>query len=388
MRQTALPRVPPPVPSDPQALTAEWLTGTLRAAGVLRDARVVSPGIQPISPGRGMAGRVVRLHPAYDREETGAPRNLVAKFPSEQGPTRSLAGLLRLQEREQGAYTELAGRLGLPVPRLYAAVPGDGGFVLLLEDIGPAQEGDLLRGCSLDQAWSIVEQLACMHAAWWQAPDLDALSWLPSPNSAEVIDLMARHGRSAWAEFRHRFGAHMPGPILKLGAALSTDRSVLDRLARPPWTLVHGDMRVNNVLFSTEPPPRPLAFIDWQTVVRGRAPMDLATLFVSSLQPDDRRVAEAELIPRYHDLLVEKGVREYPLEECRLDYRLAVVNQFAQVIVLSSLLKVEERLEDGVGAATGGRLVAALLDLDVMDLVPSPPSVVRRLARWRWRRPR
>ncbi len=375
---TGLPRAP----ADPRALTAEWLTGVLHAAGALGKARVLSPGLQPVGPGKGMAGRVVRLRPAYDLEEPGAPRRLIAKFPPEPGPTRTLADRLHLQEREYGSYTELAGRLGVPVPRLYAAAAGDGGYVLLLEDVGPAREGDLLRGCSLDEAWSVVAQLACMHAAWWQSPDLEKLAWLPSPNSREVIDLMARRGRAAWAEFRRRFGAHMPGPILKLGAALSCDRSVLDRLARPPFTLVHGDMRINNVLFAPEPPPCPLAFIDWQTVIQGRGPMDLATLFVSSLQPEDRRAAEADLIPRYHALLVEKGVRDYSLEECRLDYRLAVVNQFAQVVVLSSLLKVEERLEDGVGAVTGGRLMAALLDLDGMDLVPSPPSTARRLTRW------
>jgi hypothetical protein len=70
-------------------------------------------------------------------------------------------------------------------------------------------------------------------------------------------------------------------------------------------------------------------------------------------------------------------VRDYSFDQCWMDYRLAVINQFSQVVVLSSLLDVETRLEDGVGAVTGGRLIAALLDLQAAQLVV--PGI-------RWRR--
>jgi hypothetical protein len=138
-------------------------------------------------------------------------------------------------------------------------------------------------------------------------------------------------------------------------------------------------MRANNVLFSAD--GRPRAFIDWQTAVRGRGPIDVANLFVSSLHPGDRQAAERELLPRYRDLLVQAGVRGYSWEDCWLDYRLAVLNQFSQVVMLGHMLEVDEQLEDGVGAVTGGRLVAALLDLPLDDLLPRRGWIGRFLRR-------
>jgi hypothetical protein len=87
------------------------------------------------------------------------------------------------------------------------------------------------------------------------------------------------------------------------------------------------------------------------------------------------------LLPRYRDLLVQAGVRGYSWEDCWLDYRLAVLNQFSQVVMLGHMLEVDEQLEDGVGAVTGGRLVAALLDLPLDDLLPRPGWVRRFLRR-------
>lgn len=158
---------------------------------------------------------------------------------------------------------------------------------------------------------------------------------------------------------------------------LRADQSVLDRLAARPVTLVHGDLRINNVMITDVDKGAVRAVLDWQTAVRGRGPMDIASLFTSSLQPDDRRVAEAELIPAYHQLLLRLGVRDYTFDECWRDYRLAVANQFSQVVFLSSVLDLEGRLEEGVSAATGLRLAAALVQLDVVELLGA-----RRL----WRR--
>ena len=82
------------------------------------------------------------------------------------------------------------------------------------------------------------------------------------------------------------------------------------------------------------------------------------------------RIAEAELLPAYHAALVARGVDGYAYDECWRDYRLATINQFSQVIALYALIDVNEKIDDDVTASTGERLVAALVELDLVDLVP------------------
>ncbi len=364
------------IPDGPESLSAAWLTAALRGV-VLQRANVASIHVEPA--GKGMAGRVVRVRLTYDIPEDQAPVTLIAKFPSSAPATREIASRLRIYEREQHFYDTLAERVGVPVPAMYFGVADGLSAVLLLEDVTGARAGDLLRGCSLSEASAIVEQIAGMHAAWWQSAELRDQRWLPTPNDPSVTALGVAEGPGAWRSFEGRFGRHMPPVILRLGATLSRDQSVVDRLSTAPQTLVHGDLRVNNVLFDEAGGPR--AFIDWQTAVRGRGPIDIANLFVSSLQPNDRALAERELLPQYHELLVEGGVRDYSYDDCWLDYRLAVANQFSQIVILSSMLDVDEQLDDGVGAATGGRLVAALSELPMHDVLKMRPSFWQSLRR-------
>jgi len=322
----------------------------------------------------------VRLE--YDAAEPAAPATIIAKLASEPGPVRDIADRFGMYGREVTFYRELAPRVGLPVPLMYhGECDGSGGFVLLLEDMAPAHAGDLLAGCTLEQAAALLQRLAAWHAHWWDSPELDGLDWLLEPNDHATLDFAADVASTAWATFRRRFGEHLPPPVVELGDRLGADRSVLDRLARPPRTLVHGDLRINNLMFGDREGLNLRAVLDWQTPLRARAPMDIARLLVNNLQPDDRRIAERVLLPAYHRALVGHGVRGYGFDDCWLDYRLAVINLFGQVVVLSSLLDVDGEIGDDLGPVTGTRLVVALLDLDLARLLPRA-STSGGIPRW------
>jgi hypothetical protein len=249
--------------------------------------------------------------------------------------------------------------------------------------MSPAEEGDLATGCSLDQAAAVVDVVAGMHARWWGSPDLAQLSWLPLPNYVDEIEYDSADARDPWSKFLAQTGDRLPTPLLGLCRQMRQDQSVLERLSAPPLTLVHGDLHIGNVMFSSGRGDEILALIDWQTAVRGRGPMDIAALFASSLQPADRRTAEAELLPRYHQTLLEKGVSGYSFAECWRDYRLAIANRFSQIVFLSSVLETENEVDGHVGAVTGVRLATALIELDVASLLPSRPFWESPLAKIR-----
>ena len=47
----------------------------------------------------------------------------------------------------------------------------------MMEDLAPAEQGDQLKGVSLEQARLAVEQAARLHAARWDDPSIEDLAW-------------------------------------------------------------------------------------------------------------------------------------------------------------------------------------------------------------------
>lgn len=358
--------------SNPDELTPGWLTNVLRASAGL-NTTVTALQVDPLGPGEGLVGSLYRVTPTYDRSDDAAPTSLIAKLPARVGPIRDLAARFRMYRREALFYRDLAPQVALPTPRLYhAGVAGDDGVTLLLEDMAPARAGDLMAGTDLEQMDRLLTTVAEMHAAWWDSPDLESLKWMPRLNDARAIEIAGDISPGAWEKFVRSFGEHLPPRVRELGDAQRKDRSVLDRLSAPPRTLVHADLRLNNLMF--DPKNGDLAaVIDWQSTVAARGPLDVARLFVNNLEPEGRWRAERELLPEYHNRLLSRGVRGYSFEECWRDYRLAVINQFGQVVVLSSLLDIDDQLDEELGPRTGTRLVVALLELPLMELMRSRP---------------
>ena len=89
-------------------------------------------------------------------------------------------------------------------------------------------------------------------------------------------------------------------------------------MSRSASTLIHSDLRADNLLFS--PDGSAVTLIDWQGVGIGPAGWDLAYLLSQSLDVDTRRANEQDLLDRYvveaqrfrpdlssHDLLAGYG---------------------------------------------------------------------------------
>lgn len=361
---------------SPDELTPAWLTAALRFAGVIDRAEVSALAVEPLDKGR--TGRLARVRPRYSEPAHGAPASLVMKLPGPPGPVRDLVLRFGLYEREVQFYRSLAPRTAIPTPgAIYADAGASGETVLLLEDVADAAEGDLARGASPEQVAVAIHHLAAMHAAWWDSSALDEFAWLPARNNPQTVALSATLPANAWAAFVKRNASWLSPAARTLIERLEGDRTVLDRLSTPPLTLVHGDTRINNMLFTGGPALR--AVVDWQSVMRARPGVDLACLLINSLPTPERRATEADLLRAYHGALVAAGVEGYSLGDLWTDYRLEVLNELNQVVVWSAL-----GLGAGGGAAPAVRLFAAIDDLALADLLPAAgrrPSRRRALLR-------
>ena len=150
-------------------VTSEWLSSVLGGdVGPIGQQRI----------GDGHIGVNVRV--AMPEAEASLPRSVVVKLPATDETSLTTAAMLRHYERETRFYTELASTIDMRVP---ACLHGDwtaatNAFVLVLEDMAPATQGDQLTGCTLEQARDAVRELAKLHGPRWDDPTLYDIDWI------------------------------------------------------------------------------------------------------------------------------------------------------------------------------------------------------------------
>src|SRR3954468_17747923 len=126
----------------PEDLSGAWLADVLGAP--VRDFTLTRIGTGQRSGSAGVAL-------VWEAE----PGSFVLKVAASDPTSRATGVGLGAYEREIRFYREVAPRLdGVAIARCHAAVfePTEGWFTLLLEDAGPAVQGDQIRGCTVEQA--------------------------------------------------------------------------------------------------------------------------------------------------------------------------------------------------------------------------------------------
>ena len=313
--------VPTVIVADPAQITPDWLTETLHAAGVGRGGRVIEA--HPRQVGTGQMARNFRFELVWSGDAAGAPRSVVAKVPSDDPTSRATGSAIGAYRKEVEFYRQVAPTVGIRTPHVYLALIEDGSddFVLLMEDVAPAEQGDQLAGCSVERARLALDELAKLHAPRWDDPSLADLPFLHDPAAERAANLAVMYA-ALWPGFRDRYADRLApellavadrlGPRIERWALATTDA---------PLTVVHGDYRLDNMLFGTGPGAPPLAVVDWQTVARGPAASDASYFIGAGLPTPERRGHEEPLLHAYWDALGVHGVTGYPWERCWDDYR-------------------------------------------------------------------
>ena len=167
----------PSLVADPDLVTSEWLTDVLRHGGAIgSDSAVTSFDAAPI--GTGQVGANVRYVLTYEGEP--GPASIVCKF-SSRDPQSAATGVSTLTyETEVAFYRDLADTVDISRPHCYfaALVSGTADVVLVMEDLSPAEQGDQIAGCTVEQATMVVDEAAKLHGPRWGDPTLKDLAWL------------------------------------------------------------------------------------------------------------------------------------------------------------------------------------------------------------------
>jgi aminoglycoside phosphotransferase (APT) family kinase protein len=346
------------IPASPSDVTSAWLSTVL-------GADIAEVTVTPV--GTGQTGATYRVTPTYGGARAGLPDTMIVKLPSQDEAVRERVALG--YRAEYAFYTEVADTLTVPLPTwFHCEIDRDGAdFVLLMADLAPAVQGDQIAGCSLVEARLAVQALAGLHGPRWCDP-----GWLTFTGAT-----MPR----ADADFARGMGdlATMAAntTIGKLGERMTeADRVTLTEAAVlvGPWlllhpdrfSLLHGDYRVDNLLF--DPERTRVTVVDWQTLTIGLPARDLAYFVATSLAPELRSAVERELVDSYYDALIVEGVTGYARETCWQDYVLGMLQVPLLTTFGFAFAAATDRGDDMVLAMLG-RGCRAIRELGTLDLI-------------------
>jgi hypothetical protein len=320
--------------------------------------------------GTGQVGASFRCRLAYAAAPpAGTPMTVVAKVPSLEEQSRLTGTTLRNYEREVRFYRDLRHTVDVRAPRCFHADwdPVGGGFVLVLEDLAPAVQGDQIAGCTVAQAHLALGELAALHAPRWGDAALDELEWLSRRTPGDAAQLQALY-QMMWPGFVARYEARLAADELALGERLGALLVAWIERRDGPLTVTHGDYRLDNMMFGTDAGGYPLAVVDWQTPGQGPGAADLSYFLGAGLLVDERRRNERELVALYHAELTRRGVTGWSLASCWNDYRLYAFAGVVMAVVASMIVTQTERGDD-MFMAMATRHLRHALDLDSVALL-------------------
>ena len=344
----------------PDDLTADWLTAAIGAGTVERfsTARI----------GTGQMSECYRVAITYADGAAG-PDSVVLKVAATDPASRQTGLALGLYEREVRFYTDIAPGIDGPVAPCYSsAYDGETGvFHLLLGDADPAVVGDEIRGATVEQAMLAMTELGRLHAPLLGRTSMADVEWLnrDSPmNQALIAQLYAgfvdRYSDDIAPAHREVCERLVGGFDEYLAREAAADRV---------HGLVHGDYRLDNMLFGQQGADRPLTVVDWQTVTWGPATTDVAYFLGCALADDVRRDNYDALLGAYHDALGRDAALS--VDDVREGVRRQAFFGVMMAIVSSMLVERTER-GDEMFMTMLRRHSQHVIDTDALVTLPKP----------------
>lgn len=341
-----------------------WLEARLVAVGAAA-AGAELEGWSAAIIGTGQVGENVRCRLSWRGE---GPTSVVIKLPSSSEVSRAAAAATRTYIREVGFYRDVRDRVAIrtPTPLFLSEDRPANRFVLVMEDITPAVQGDQLRGCTPDQARLAMEAVAGLHGPTWGHRELLELDWVDQPTDASLAERVTLY-RSLYPGFADRYAGALTPDELAIGRWLGDAIADLLVANHGDRCLVHGDFRLDNLLFGTGPGAPPVTTVDWQTASFGFGLSDIAYLLSAGLTPADRRANEAQLLEAYRVALGSHGVALDP-DNLYRGYRLGSASGYTMAVIASQIVERTER-GDAMFVAMARGAAGQMVDVDLPGLV-------------------
>lgn len=269
----------------------------------------------------GFVGTTLRVTVGFAAPQADRRNALIVKLPHRTQAMRDRIEARGLYARETAFYRDFGPDLADLVPRCFFSAhdANSGRSAIMMEDgtAGGLYVGDNSVGCSFHEAADAMRVLAQLHARWWSDPGLERFAWLPT-HASQIPDV-EQAVADAWSRFPATFRALMrPATVETVELFAPRALLVAERTSEAPWTLTHGDFRLDNLLLG--PNSRVVAF-DWQTVARGQGARDAAYFAREEVEGNPVVETWQALLDIYHSALTASGV-DYSPEAFARDIRI------------------------------------------------------------------
>jgi|TARA_B100001079_G_scaffold195051_1_gene168750 hypothetical protein len=347
----------------PDQISSDWLTSVLDGHG-----DVVAFEVEAI--GTGQVGANFRCHLTWDGKD--GPSAVVIKFAALDAQSRATGIQMGTYQREIEFYRHIAPRIDVAVPHVHYLdfVPGSADVVIVMEDLHPRIQGDQIKGCNDEEAQAVLSEAALLHGEFWGDRSLFELDWVSRRGPDEMtqtIELI----EALQPAFADRYRTELSDEAIEAGDRFTQGMSTWFSEIPEPSTLVHGDYRLDNLMFAPAGTvnSRPLVVVDWQTVTHSHAAHDVAYFLGSSFEPEDRRRYEERLVAHYVNELAHRGDSPpITLDEFWLNYRRFSWSGFLMAMLASMIVGRTER-GDSMFVAMANRHAAQIFDLGATEFV-------------------
>ncbi len=375
-------------------LTNEWLSTVLGGTVTGYDIEFLEGGV---------LSDAFKLHAiTYAGDAGDAPSSIVIKVANPIKERRDFALMGNAYNKELNFFKDLAKDVPIASPKLYGCFSdgseGSEYFIIVMEDLTVHSKvfDQVEDPPNVAFSRKVALEAATMHAKFWES-DVTQLPWVGRADNRYVfaLDAMSKMGNVSWTPFcelyrqmygREFFDREADAPAEELTELLCGPKCaglherIYDILSSRPKTLLHGDMRADN-LFRTDPAlgksveDSTLTFIDWQILHAGPPGPEFTQAWMHSLEPEDRR-KDRDILKQYHDKLVALNplASVYTYDMLLEDYTLSCCFWWTALITIGvgtfpSFDKPEGVRMKQLWGKGLFRAKVAMIDLDCLSLI-------------------
>ncbi len=364
------------LPETTKDITVDWLNQALHENGFLGDTNIVSFEHEQIGVGQGFLSDMAKLTLAYDRDAPHLPGTIIAKLPPSSPSAREAVRMINMFEREIGFYNEVAPRSPIRTPGLiYSGIDSENQrYVLLMEDCSYCTQADpQLEGLTYEQTKIIALKMADFHARWWDDENLLSFPWMPKPKEPERMAMLINRFRANWDACARieDFRKLLPDGGWEAGLKINKQRQwLIENMPGDKLTILHFDLRADNLFFDWDTPQDPLIVFDWSLAAIGRGVVDISFMLGFSLATELRRQVEKDVVKLYHQRLLDRGISGYTFDECWTDYLRGLLQKTATLLTAFSRVPHNDPRGTKLVNITVNRWFSAIVDNEATSLLP------------------
>jgi aminoglycoside/choline kinase family phosphotransferase len=255
------------------------------------------------------------LSRTFHATRPGNRESYILKIGSQNPVARNFSSKIHSFLRECAAYSLLPSLAGKVVPKCFSScsTPDGADGLLCLQEVTRARSGDQIAGLSWKELAKTAKSIGIIHAHLWGSARKGDLPLHQYNRAHESKSLL----KSFLKEFRPRLSK---SEIKRVRNIPKTVSIAIQQSKKRPITLIHGDLRADNLLFSKGR----VFIVDWQIAAWGLGSFDLARVIGGSTQRPLSLSEQRKLVKIWHQTLKRKNVSGYSFEEAWQDYRIGV----------------------------------------------------------------